>query len=210
MLNKEHWMYTISKLITELIRIQDSLVPIEDERGEHVRGSYKFIPNHAPDVVQCFLKATYILCRETLWTRSKNSLRFLDVGCGFGNIMLLAKATSLANEIHGLEHNVSNVRAAKRLLGVKRGKESIYKVIKGNALKFNGYGNYDIIYFYQPFQDYELAKQFERRLIHQMQVGAAVIPFLPNYIGEKPDERLKNVGPRIFLKVQEEEQCTPN
>jgi len=48
---------------------------------------------------------------------------------------------------------------------------------KGDVVNFNGYENYDVIYFYDPIGNTTKRELFLKKLIRDMKVGAIVIAF---------------------------------
>ncbi|MCI0556691.1 MAG: class I SAM-dependent methyltransferase, partial [Anaerolineae bacterium] len=72
-------------------------------------------------------------------------LKFLDAGCGIGMSVRLAQYHYF--EAHGLELDRTCITRAKRVFG----KDHASRLIHGNILRFDRYGDYDAIYFWVPF-----------------------------------------------------------
>lgn len=114
---------------------------------------YEFIPwgevNNLIDTLSFLFKAL----------KNHDDDQFLDVGCGIGNIMQLAKAVGF--DAHGIEYN-------KTLEPL-----SICNNIKYiDGFKYKDYANYDVIYMYHPIEDHKLELKLEASIMRQMKVGA--------------------------------------
>ena len=91
--------------------------------------------------------------------------RFLDIGCGVGSKMLLAE------EIFGL-----NVRGVERVPEyVKEARQRGLIVTEADALGWDGYGEYDLVFFNRPFYDQDLQGQLEAQVWADMKPGAVAI-----------------------------------
>ena len=95
--------------------------------------------------------------------------RFLDVGCGIGTKLLIA--SQYGYEVSGLELRPEYLEAARRLVPEAR-------LIQGDAMEFEGYGEFDFLYCYRPFVDDEQEDELERRMLVQLKVGAWI--YLPH------------------------------
>lgn len=74
--------------------------------------------------------------------------RFLDVGCGKGYVLRRAAETGFA-AVGGVEYDEALCAVARR--NMKRlGLQA--SVICADAREFDGYGDYDVFYFFNPFQ----------------------------------------------------------
>lgn len=98
---------------------------------------------------------------------------FLEVGCGIGTRMLVA------HELYGLDcHGIDRVpeyvaQVSKRLPGAPGGPAVTAEV--ADALSWEGYGDYDLVWFNRPFNDAALQRQLEARVWEAMRPGAVVI-----------------------------------
>ena len=105
-------------------------------------------------------------------------ISFLDVGSGVGQKVYLAHLVGF--NAYGLELRKKFVTAAIELfwdLHVK-GKNPPEFFIRQNALKFNRYDEFDVIYFYCPIWDEKLQTRLERIIQKQAKPGTIVIPNL--------------------------------
>jgi len=92
--------------------------------------------------------------------------KFLDIGCGIGNIVLLAQAVGYAAD--GLEYVPDTCEVAEQMCGGA-------KIFKADMNKFEHYGNYDVLYYYQPMVGIDDMERFARKLAKEVKPGAYVI-----------------------------------
>ena len=84
--------------------------------------------------------------------------RFLDIGCGKGGAMVIANQFNVG-AVDGLEISPNLCDIACRnldLLGLPG------RIINQSASEFDGYGNYDILYMYDPFRGELFGKVMSR------------------------------------------------
>lgn len=98
-------------------------------------------------------------------------MRFLDVGCGGGLKVLSARRYFTRSE--GLDYQDSYVDTARSLL--ERAKADDAKAFKADALTFDGYGDYDVIYFYRPIRDDQKLVEMEQRIVELVRPGTVLI-----------------------------------
>lgn len=103
------------------------------------------------------------------------SVRFLDVGCGGG--LKVLSALRYFSHADGLDYQKSYVDSARTLL--ERAEVEGARAFQADALTFDRYGDYDVIYFYRPIQDQDKIIEMERRIIDQVAPGTILIaPYL--------------------------------
>ena len=132
----------------------------------HVYDYYSFIPNAINKVVEQLVYASTILKEEH---PNRTSFRFLDVGCGIGNIMMLAKSSGF-RVAHGIEFDKNH---QKRFLydDINQAGSEV-RVFWQDAMKFTDYGAYDVVYMYRPIHDYLKERKLERIVTGTMKKGA--------------------------------------
>lgn len=86
--------------------------------------------------------------------------RFIDVGCGGG--LKVLTAAQYFNPCDGLDLDPGYVQAARTFMEQSDQPEST--IFKANALTFDQYDEYDVIYFYRPISDDALLQQLEERI----------------------------------------------
>lgn len=91
--------------------------------------------------------------------------RFLEVGCGPGTRMLLAR------EIYGFDVTGIERTAAY----AERGHQLGLKIEVADAMAWKGYGNFDLVWFNRPFRDRSLQRQLEAKIWDALSPGAVVM-----------------------------------
>jgi 2-polyprenyl-3-methyl-5-hydroxy-6-metoxy-1,4-benzoquinol methylase len=156
-------------------------------------GSYSFIPFSTRIAVAQIIKAYDLLRLSITADNPYPSYKFLDAGCGIGNIMLLAGKTGF--NVYGLEIDPTIIRFVKEI--------GIYSnnIIKQNILTFKHYNKYDVIYFYRPIINGNKQARFENRVKDQMKQGAILIPNLIVDMSIKKDSRFKEITIERFSHI---------
>ena len=102
---------------------------------------------------------------------STATARFLDVGCGGGTKCLAA--TRYFAQCDGLEYDPVYARAGQdAMAGI--GARAV-QVIEGDALRFDDYGAYDVIYFYRPISEPNRMREMCARIAAQARPGTVVL-----------------------------------
>lgn len=114
------------------------------------------------------------IVRDLLRKEPQRPMKFIDVGCGIGTKLVIAKYVCPEIEVHGIEITDKYVSFAKKLLkGYNNGPR--YAVVhKRDALRYN-YAGYDIIYFYCPLSDPKLETRLENRIVQTATKGAYIL-----------------------------------
>jgi trans-aconitate methyltransferase len=91
--------------------------------------------------------------------------QFLDIGCGVGARMLVAREL-FELDVHGIDRVPEYVNEAwKHGLSAE----------VADALGWNGYGKYDLLFLNRPFKDPVLQRQLEAQVWDDMAPGAVII-----------------------------------
>lgn len=106
-------------------------------------------------------------------------LRFLDVGCGAGFKVLAAR--QILEWGDGLELDPGYLALARGLLD--RPACGAGDVIEADALKFERYDRYDVIYMYQPIRDTDLMADLERRIVDTALPGTVLVAPYQGFAG---------------------------
>jgi tRNA G46 methylase TrmB len=99
-----------------------------------------------------------------------NAKSFLDVGCGMGDkLRLIAK---IAPDLHigGIEFHKPYADAAQKVAPTAA-------IIHMDALQYDGYRSWDVIYAYVPISNYELMQKLTDRILRKMRRGSTFILF---------------------------------
>lgn len=119
--------------------------------------------------------------------------RFLDVGSGLGEKVFLAYALGRFSECHGLEYDPRTVAVAEFLLASIAPRDPYpIQMLHGDALSFDRYADYDVIYTYRPFHDPNRMESLVRRIALQMKVGAVLFDVI------QPCLALRKMAPDKF------------
>ena len=129
--------------------------------------NYPYIPNSYKTIAEYLSTAISFISKYIKHHR----LRFLDAGCGIGNIVALASAIGF--KAHGIELNEEYLKIARKLTTCMENKPYFECA---NIITFNKYHMYDLIYYYVPIQDHILQNAFETHLVRKMSVGAFMLP----------------------------------
>ena len=134
--------------------------------------SYSFIPymtRYALD--QLKFAYNYLPYNKTNY----KDYSFIDAGCGIGNILLLADRIGFT-KLRGLEIDPTTIRYSIC-------PKSFIK--KQNVLTYKSYGQYDVIYYFCPIEDFKKEIKFEQIVENQMKLGAILIA------NSKADQNIK-------------------
>lgn len=165
----------------------------------HIKNlSYHFIPHGSRLTASLILKARSVL-ELNRKHRTYPSYKFLDAGCGAGNVMLLAFKACFS--VYGLEIDPTTIAFAEKL-EILPGRGLIKRQ---NILTYKDYSKYDVIYFFRPIINELKQREFENRLKDQMKIGAILIPILAADTSITRDKRFKRIHVEqyyyIYLKV---------
>ncbi|MGR3321326.1 MAG: class I SAM-dependent methyltransferase [Pseudooceanicola sp.] len=97
--------------------------------------------------------------------------RFLDVGAGGGTKCFVA--SHYFTRCDGLEYDPAYAAAGARTMELIA--PETCHVFEGDGLTFDGYGDYDVIYFYRPMRDPDLLEQLETRIMNEARPGALIV-----------------------------------
>jgi len=143
-------------------RVRDLLLTVRQlERSWQKRadtGDDRYTPWMPSDVAQ------YLVLLIEAMTEAPGD-RFLEVGCGPGTKMLLAREL-FGLDVHGFDRVPEYVAAAR-----ERGLD----VILHDALAYPGYGTADIVFLNRPCRDAVLEREVERTVWARMRRGAVLI-----------------------------------
>ncbi len=114
--------------------------------------------------------------------------RLLDVGCGIGNVLLIAEQFGF--DVYGIEKDEYPFRVAARLIGEER-------IAQADIWTYEGYGEYGVIYYYRPFSGREQQLRFEKLIEDTMKTGAILIANHKNSEAIGQDSRFEKLSPSL-------------
>jgi hypothetical protein len=141
--------------------------PVDQDAGARNGGAFPDIPLD-PFRFAALALGAWRLCQAV---RRRDRPRFLDVGCGGG--LRVVQAAQIFASADGLEFDPGYARSARRLLKAAVPGRSL--VHQADARSFDGYGEYDVIYFYRPMQDPAGLRALEDRILEAARPGTVLV-----------------------------------
>lgn len=138
----------------------------------HTPNLYHDTPGHHGDLPYPstdFLRYA-MAARRICLAMDKHAPAFLDVGCGIG--LKVFQAAELFTQADGLEYEPAHAAMGQAMM--QRGGWPDVRIFHADALTFEHYGNYDVLYVYKPMYGAAL-EQMEARLIGQARPGTLLI-----------------------------------
>ena len=122
--------------------------------------------------------------------------RFLDVGCGIGNVLLIAEQYGF--DVYGLEKDEYPCQLARELIGRDR-------IWKADAWKFDRYDTFEVVYFFRLLPDAEPQARLERMIEEKIKPGAILIANYRLGTSVEEDPRFTRLHDRhpIWLKQED-------
>ena len=121
--------------------------------------------------------------------------RFLDVGSGGGTKVLLASHYFAACD--GLEYDTAYAAAGARAMQLVA--PETCRVMQGDGLTFEHYGDYDVIYFYRPLNEDALLARLEERIFTQARPGTIILAPYNTSLRPRPDLDGAKVADPVFI-----------
>ncbi len=137
--------------------------------------------NYHPNASFSVLK--FIENLRLILRRCGDGRRFLDVGCGLGNKVWIAQAIGF--DAYGLEINPKYAEIASECVGANR-------IICQDGIRFLGYQEYDVIYFYNPMPSDEL----ESAILKTAKKGAFIYHAVD--LQAPPSRAFARLSPRVM------------
>ena len=91
---------------------------------------------------------------------------FMDVGCGIGNVMLMAELMDF--EVYGIEKDEYPFKIAQKLMGKEL-------VAQDDIWAFDRFDQFDVIYYFRPFSEKSLQYKFEALMEEKLKSGGILI-----------------------------------
>lgn len=121
--------------------------------------------------------------------------KFLDVGSGGGTKVYLA--SNYFAQADGLEYDPAYAAAGARAMELIA--PDTCRVMEGDGLTFEHYGDYDVIYFYRPINDDELLEQLEHRIFTEARPGTVILAPYNSILKPRPDLVGSKVADPVFI-----------
>lgn len=148
-------------------RVHRYLSPFAALDHQQADGHHGDIPYNS----SMFMERMQAARRLCLAMGRKAPLSFLDVGSGVSVKVL--QAAEFFERAEGLEYEPELAAIGDRL--VQGGGYTGCRVRHGDALTFDGYGDFDVIYAYKPMHDMEMLSAMEARIVAQARPGTILV-----------------------------------
>lgn len=161
--------HCLNETIREYVAYFQRLLKATPEAGykKSNKGYYSFVPSeNSADVLSCLIEVVKYLNNGL-----QKELKFLDCGCGIGNIMLLANTVAGFAGVHGIEYETKTCEVARALL------PSDCEVMHDDILHFNHYADYNVIFFFTPIKDLDKRNAFKEKLAEDIKIGSVIISY---------------------------------
>lgn len=173
--------------------------PIASDKSQVPDTHYRDIPLSGAYFLNLLTAARRLLLAQN----NDGPVRFLDMGCGGGSKVLAASA--VFDVAHGVEYSPDYVTEAHGFLQRVGADPAVIR--QGDALGFDDYGNYDVVYFYRPLKTPAAAARMEERVIAQVKPGTIILAPLNVSLGRK-DNGAMRVDDKIYLAHKTRQEVT--
>ena len=127
--------------------------------------------NDIPMAFSRFLQLAQFARRLALAVSRRAPVSFLDVGCGIG--LKVLGAAQFFETAQGLDYDQTRIEIAQNLVAHKDRPND--RAFQADGITFGGYGDYDVIYAYQPMADEALQIQMDRHIAATARPGTVLI-----------------------------------
>ncbi|RVT84131.1 class I SAM-dependent methyltransferase [Rhodobacteraceae bacterium CCMM004] len=142
-----------------------------------------------------FMLNAHAAYRVWLALRRKGGADFLDVGCG-GGLKVLSAAGFFAR-CTGLEYDPGYAAAAGDLL--RRAGTGNCRILNGDALTYDNYDRYDVVYLYRPMRHEAALHALERRIVSQVRPGTILIAPYKGFAQRQGGEGCQPLGGALYV-----------
>jgi SAM-dependent methyltransferase len=124
------------------------------------------------------------------------TLKFIDIGCGIGNILLIAELMEF--EVFGIEKDMGSLAIARSLVGER-------SVSREDLWNFTKLDEFDVVYYFRPFCEKSHQLKFEQRIEDSIKPGAILIANRKMSSDIDDDHRYQRLCPRwpVWCRNQE-------
>jgi hypothetical protein len=163
----------------------------QKETQNDTTSEYPFV---AMDTRQAFEQLAIVHKHLGMDTNQAKPFSFIDVGCGIGNIMLIAEQYSF--DAYGIEKDAYPYQLATRLIDEEH-------VWQRDIWEFDDYHRFDVIYYFRPLPDAGPQTKFELMIEDKIKKGGILIANrkISNAIEEDSRFKRLSVDHPIWQKV---------
>lgn len=178
-------------LMGQLARALHQLANIHNQtKTAHDHGCFADIPLPMHN----FEELTRAAYRLLLVQGRTEGARFLDVGCGGGTKVFAA--TRFFQHSDGLEYDPVYAEAGRQTMRIIA---PDCQIMQGDALQFDNYGTYDVIYFYRPLHIEEKLAEMERRILSQCRPGTVILAPYTDALGPREGFPAARITECVFV-----------
>lgn len=169
------------KLNRMSINIRKSIYNNLRYQNNYKKDNYDYVQYNFFEIDEIFKELKTLITYEN---------KFLDVGSGPGFNLLISEDYFGGNP-EGIEHNPELVKISNLL--------HRYKIHEMDALKFNKYNEYNIIYCFKPFKNLKLQFELETKIINDCEKGTFLLLMDCDNIERHKD--IEIISKNIFRKI---------
>ncbi|MCI0529052.1 MAG: hypothetical protein L0Y56_16575 [Nitrospira sp.] len=176
-------------------------------------GRYPLIPSGIEqffiNVAQAalFIEHLYGVVREVEGEIALKNYQFLDVGAGVGGKIAIARSAIFNRRLTKARWHVKGLEVEPRYIEGARMFHDEYgdepPVFSEDALTFEYYKNYELIYFYCPMENDDLQRKLERTIYERAAEGTVFVQFLKRNFSRDEQVGLRQLSPLIWMKVED-------
>ena len=133
-----------------------------------------------------------IVCALSNLNKSPSDIKFLDVGSGIGDKLLIAKEVFGLN-VTGLEIDEQLIDLSQLLL-----RQAAIKPIHIDAFDFRNWSDFDIIYYYRPIAPEDVMITLEHLIESQMKDNSILISI--NKLDRQLDSTFTNLSNDVWIR----------
>ena len=162
----------------------------QHQTSNDTASEYPFVAMDARQVFgQVSFVKDYLLERDGLHNAVER-YSFIDVGCGMGNVMLIAE--QLGFDVFGIEKDRYTLPIARQLFDESR-------VLEEDIRHYPDYHRFDVVYYFCPFSDGDLQRSFESQIEAAMKPAAILIANHKRSMAIDQDGRFKRLHPHYNI-----------
>ena len=172
--------------------------PVDQDVDAAAKGFFADIHLPMSDFLAHMHAAHRLLCaldRKRPW-------RFLDVGCG-GGVKVLAAAGFFPG-VAGLEYDPGYVAAAQDLMAAARCRAPVFE---GDGLVWDGYSDFDVIYFYMPVRNDAGLIGLEQRIATSAAPGTVLVAPYQSILSRHRDLGCAHIAGAVFVTGMEQAEA---
>lgn len=150
-----------------------------------------------------FLENVHATYRLLLAQGQATQSQFIDVGCGSG--LKVLQASHFFKHTDGLEYDEGYANLARQLL--EQASIANCRVIHGDGITFDYYGNYNVVYFYRPMHDNDMLKKLEYQITNTVEPETLLIAPYEQFLHRHKELGCAHIGGSVYLAKSSQSQA---